>query len=130
MGAHTPTFSSLSPAEKNLIRLIQSIGCGRLRHLAVREGQPCFEAPLTAVRRVRLVKANTTQLQVVPTGAGAVDFPLKREMLDLLAQIRGIKYGMVERLEVLHGLPTAIEIAEPLALPKPTSGTSTATPGL
>ncbi len=120
MGAPDPMFSSLTPAERNLIRLIQSIDRGRLHHLTVCNGQPSFEAPLTAVRLIDLRRPKTRS-QPVTTPIETVDFALRREVMDLIFQIRAMKYGMIERLEVLHGLPTSAEVAEPLCLSATTS---------
>jgi hypothetical protein len=130
MSAPDPIFSSLTAAERNLVRLMQSIGCGRLRHLTVKDGQPTFQPPLTAVRIVNLRKVHLARSQpvtVMGTSYPTTDFSLRREVINLLTQIRAMKSGIIDRLEILHGLPTAVEIGEPLALAS-TSLPPTSTP--
>jgi hypothetical protein len=55
--------------------------------------------------------------------AGEADFPLRREVLDLISQVRGIKEGVVERLEVVDGMPKLVELAEPVAETRPKTST-------
>ncbi len=124
MGAPDTMFSSLTPAEQYLTRLMQSLGCGKLRNVPVHNGQPAFEAPMTVVRLVKLRPGEADQPSFQPP---TTDFPLRREVLRLLHEIRAVKEGIVERLEVVHGLPTMAELAEPVT-PHPRR-TSTPTPG-
>lgn len=109
-------FSSLSPACQRLVRLMQSLRHGRLRKVVVRDGEPAFDPPPTAVRVVKLDRPN----QRHPT-IEAADFPLRREVLDLLAQMRAVEDGTIERLEIVDGMPVLAEVAEPVpagALPR------------
>jgi hypothetical protein len=57
--------------------------------------------------------------------AAAADFPIRREVLDLINQIRAMKEGTIERLEILNGLPKWAEVAEPVtpAAARPTTST-------
>jgi hypothetical protein len=118
MGVPDVTFSSLSPSFQRLVRLMQSIRHGRLRNLVIRDGEPCFDPPPTAVRLVKLDRANTPH-----PAAAETDFPLRREVLDLVAHVRGVKDGTIERLEVVDGMPVLVELAEPIA-PVPVNRTT------
>jgi hypothetical protein len=114
MGVPDVTFSSLSPSFQRLVRLMQSICHGRLRNLVIRNGEPTFDPPPTAVRVLKLDRPNACH-----PGAAAEDFPVRREVLDLIAQVRGVRNGTIERLEVVNGMPQLAEVAEPVAPPEP-----------
>ena len=118
-------FSSLSPAWQQLVRLMQSLRHGRLRNVVVRDGEPTFDPPPTAVRVVKLDRPN----QKHPTIETA-DFPLRREVLDLVAHVRAMKQGTIERLEIVNGMPQLAEVAELVAPAGPpvTRPTSTREP--
>jgi hypothetical protein len=109
MGAPDVTYSSLSPSFQRLVRLMQSIRHGRLKNLVIRDGEPAFDPAPTAVRLVKLGRPNTPH-----PAAAETDFPLRREVLDLVAHVRGVKDGVIERLEVQDGIPKWAEVAEPV----------------
>jgi hypothetical protein len=117
-------FSSLSPAFQRLVRLMQLIRHGRLRNLVIHDGEPTFDPPPTAVRVLKLDRPN-----VVHRAAASTDFPVRREILDLITQIRGIKAGTIERLEIVDGMPVLVELAEPVA-PAPVHPTTSTRPSV
>ena len=113
-------FSSLAPAFQRLVRLMQSIRHGRLRNVVIRHGEPTFDPPPTAVRVLKLDRPNVAH----PAGAGE-QFPVRREVLDLITQVRAVKNGTIERLEIVDGMPSLLELAEPVApaAARPTTST-------
>lgn len=125
MGAPDPMFSSLSAAERNLVRLLQSIQTGRIRHLSIRQGQPSLEAPMTVVRVLRLRPDLTATRSPTALADPSTDFLLRAEVVEMFRQTRAVTDGMIERLEVVDGLPTLIELAEPATHP-PTSTSASA----
>jgi hypothetical protein len=124
MGSPDVTFSSLTPSFQRLVRLMQSIRHGRLRNLIILDGEPSFDPPPTAVRVLKLDRPN-----VCYPAAACEDFPLRREVLDLITQIRGVMNGTIERLEVVNGMPQLVEVAEPVAPANVLPTTSTRTSG-
>ena len=130
MAAPDPVLSTLPPAYRRLVRLMQSIGDGRLRHLHVRDGEPAFDPPPTAVRVLRLGRRNrgAPRSAPVPAAAGR-EFALRRGVPELVALLRGVDRGTVERLEVADGLPVLVELAEAVAAEGGHRTTSTPTSG-
>jgi hypothetical protein len=110
MGAPDIMFSTLPQSFQRLVRLMQSIRHGRVRDLVINNGEPVFDPPTTAVRVLKLDRANVSH-----PAAGDADFPVRREVLDLITQMRGIRHGTIERLEIMDGMPTLLELAEPVA---------------
>jgi hypothetical protein len=83
--------------------------------------------PLTKVTRTLRLRDRTNPDP--STEPHRRDFPLKLEVLSLLMQIRAMRHGTLERVEVLHGLPTVAEVSEPLPPATGPRGTSTPPPG-
>src|SRR5688572_13538448 len=120
------TFSSLPLPFQQLIRLMQSMRHGRLLHLAIRDGLPVLDPPPTFVRTLKLDRPPSANEPGVTTSP---EFPLRQEVVNLVLELRGVKEGTVERLEVMNGLPVLAELAEPLARPwRRPDTTSTRTP--
>jgi hypothetical protein len=120
MGAPDIMFSTLPQSFQRLVRLMQSIRHGRLRNLVIHNGEPAFDPPPTAVRVLKLDRPNVSH----PSFEDA-DFPVRREVLDLITQMRGIRHGTIERLEIVNGMPALVELAEPVtpAAARPTTST-------
>ncbi len=117
MGVPEVKFSSLSSSEWNLISLMRSVWCGRLSQIPVRDGQPALGPPMKVTR---LVKLRPGQEPPAPKKVFAREAALRPEVLKLLTQVRAMKHGVIERLEVCDGLPTVAELSEPLG-PRTTS---------
>jgi hypothetical protein len=100
--------SSLSPARKRLVSLLDFIHFGRLEELHVCRGEPSFDPAPRAIRTVKI--AGTVQ----PPRRPSPDFILCREINDLLALLSTLRDGIIGRIEVAHGLPLFVEVSEPL----------------
>jgi hypothetical protein len=105
-----PTLSSLSPARQRLVRLLQQTHFGRVQRLTVRNGQPVFDPPPQVVRTYKF--GPTASNEPAPS-ASAANVLLRQQVVDLLAHLDRLGDGMVERIEVAHGTPVYVEIAEP-----------------
>ena len=103
-----PTLSSLSPARRRLVDLIVAIHFGRLERLFVRNGQPVFEPAPRVVRTLKMNSRNEPGIRSVKA-----DYPLQKEVVELLEQIRRMGNGCVPRIEIAHGVPLFAEFEEP-----------------
>lgn len=91
---------SLSPARKQLVELMQSLNFGCLERLAVVDGQPTFDPPPRVVREIKFGARNGVRPE-----AALQDFVLKSQLVELFAWLDQVGVGVIERLEVQHGLP-------------------------
>jgi hypothetical protein len=101
--------SDLGPAARRLVELIQSVYFGRVERLVLRDGQPIFDP---APRVVRTLKLGGSGRNVPRPQAGSEDFPLKKEVVELLDQLELIGDGIVSKIEILHGLPMLLELEQ------------------
>lgn len=85
---------------------MRRITFGRIEGLQLCEGQPIFKPSPRVVREIRLAAGGES-----PAPAMSSDFELKcqvRELFDLFAEI---KDGVIDVLEVRHGLPFRVVLA-------------------
>ena len=73
-------LSSVSPARKKLLGLIQKINFGRIERLPVRGGEPVLDPLPAVVAEVKFAGENGPRAE-----AGLGDFILKKQHLDLFA---------------------------------------------
>jgi hypothetical protein len=103
-----PMLSELTSPEQDLIRLLQKISFGRIENIEVVDGQPCFGPTVRVVRSV-----------AVSSKPGAIarpdDFVLKRQVQDLIAEIRNSGTATIYRIDVRFGLPVRLELATELS---------------
>jgi len=102
--------ASLPPARRRLVRLMQVLNFGRIEGLAVRRGEPAFDPPPRIVREVKFNGENGPRPE-----SAKDDFLLKAEVCELLAQMEAMGDGVIERIEVKHGLPFKMTIEEDAA---------------
>jgi hypothetical protein len=101
-----PRSSRLSPACRQLIDLLSSVGHGQVQHLLIRNGEPVFTPP---PRVLRCHKIGLSSPRPAPSG----DFALKRQIVELFQQLRALGDGRVERIDVADGLPLKLLIEDP-----------------
>ncbi|MBM3983855.1 MAG: hypothetical protein FJ304_27025 [Planctomycetes bacterium] len=99
--------SSLSPARRRLLELMQSINFGRIENMEVRGGDPVFDPLPHVVREIKLGADDKPRPEVA-----LADFCLKAQVVDLWNRLDQLGTGTVELLEVKHGLPFQIVIPE------------------
>ena len=104
----TPFKSSLSPAARRLIELMQRINFGRIEGLRVRGGQPVFDPPPRVVREVKFGGENGPRAEL-----RATDFALKAQVVELVRGLADLGDGTVDVLEVKHGVPFRMMVAAP-----------------
>lgn len=97
--------SSLSEAQRQLVALLQWIHFGRVEDLHVQGGVPLFVPPPRVIRKLTMGAENS------PRREGALpDFWLKRQESEMLKAIADLGDGIVQAIEVQHGLPLSLEI--------------------
>lgn len=99
--------SSLSPARRRLLELMQSINFGRIEFMDVRDGEPVLDPLPHVVREIKLGGDNGPRPEVA-----IADFCLKAQVVDLWEKLDELGTGTVVSLEVKHGLPFQIVIPE------------------
>jgi hypothetical protein len=99
--------SSLSPARRWLLELMQSINFGRIENMEVRGGEPVFDPLPYVVREIKLGADSGPRPEVA-----LADFCLKAQVVDLWNRLDQLGTGTVEVLEVKHGLPFQIAVPE------------------
>ncbi len=105
-----PSKAALSPARRRLLELMQLINFGRIENLIVRGGEPSLVPPPRVVREVKFGGDNGPRPELATD-----DFRLKAQVVDLFRELDRLGDGTVEALEVKHGLPFRLLVAEALA---------------
>lgn len=102
--------SSLSPARRRLVELMQDLNFGRIERLEVQGGQPVFEPPPRVIREIKFGAHNG------PRHEGVLrDFVLKAQLVEFFACLDAFGDGVIERLEVQHGLPFRVIVEQSAA---------------
>jgi hypothetical protein len=103
----TRTKSTLSPARQQLLRLFQELNFGRIENLDVRQGEPVLDPSPQVIREVKFGGENGPRPE-----RHAHDFLLKGQVVELLDQLDRLQDGTIRLLEVKHGLPFRMLVAE------------------
>jgi hypothetical protein len=99
--------SDLSPARQRLVELIRFVHFGRIENLTVRAGEPVFDPPPLVIRTVKIAGHSEPRPQTA-----AEDFVLRREVSELLEHLQRLGNGIVNRIEIAHGIPLHLEVQE------------------
>lgn len=99
--------SDLSPNGSRLVELMQDINFGRIEGLVVEDGQPKFGPRLRVVREVKFGGENGPRPEL-----GANDFLLKQQVIDLFPFFAELQNGVIECLEIKHGLPFRMAVED------------------
>lgn len=99
------TVSTLSPARRRLLALLQDTNFGRVEGLVVRGGEPVLAPPPRVVREHKFGGENGPRPE-----AGLPDFGLKAQHRDLLRLLDELGDGTIAVLSVKHGLPFHAEL--------------------
>ena len=102
--------TALTPARARLVELMQGLNFGCILDLAVRDGEPVLDPPPRVVREVKFGGENGPRPE-----AAKVDFALKAQVQDLFAQLEAMGDGVVQCIEVKHGLPFKMTVEEDAA---------------
>jgi hypothetical protein len=90
-----------------LIELMQQINFGRIEGLLVRNGEPTFDPPPIVIREVKFGGENGPRPE-----CGVDNFALKAQVVELIQQLDDLGDGTVETIEVKHGLPFRMLLAD------------------
>lgn len=97
---HMLTFQQQSQARQELIRLMQRINYGEIRHLAIRNGEPILNPSPVIVRNIKFGVENSARVQ-----ATTEDFILKNQVVQFLDELDAVSDGEMEVVEIKAGLP-------------------------
>jgi len=101
------TKAALSTNRQRLLKVMQVINFGRIEHLSVAGGEPAFHPPPKVTRELKFGAENGARPEL-----SLGDFVLKAEVRELFDAIARIGDGVIERIEVRHGLPFRMIVAE------------------
>ncbi len=104
-----PVFSKqhLSSNRARLLEMMQALNFGRIEHLCIAGGEPAFHPPPKVSRELKFGGENGARPEL-----SLGDFVLKAEVRELFDAITEIRDGVIERIEVRHGLPFRMVVAE------------------
>ena len=100
------TNQSLSVDSKHLIEFMQRIQFGRIESLHISGGQPVLDPLPRIVREIKF--GSETSLGVQADRSNSVP---KRQVHELLDLMREIENGVIDVLEIRHGLPFRVVLA-------------------
>jgi hypothetical protein len=98
--------TSLGVAQKRLLTLMRSICFGRIEGLQIRCGQPVLDPPPRIIREIKL---GSTDNQ-----SNKSDYQEMRQVRELIALFQQIGDGVVDCIEIRHGLPFRVVITDRL----------------
>ncbi len=102
--------SDLSRGKARLVEVMQDINFGRLERLQIRDGEPVLDSESEIVREIKFGGENGPRRE-----REVDDFLLKSQVIELLAFISQLRVGVIEVLEIKHGLPFRILVREAAA---------------
>jgi len=101
------TKSALSGPRQVLLKIMQGINFGRIEQLNIRRGEPVLTPPPRLVREVKFAAENGPRAELAKT-----DFALKSQAVEFFRSLDDIGDGCIEVLEIKHGLPFRMDVAE------------------
>lgn len=105
-----PRKTALSPAQADLVTMMQKLDFGIIEGFVVRNGQPVLKPRPRIVRDVKFGAGNGNRRE-----AGLTDFALKSSVQDLMDTLASLGNANVRRLEIKHGLPFRMQVEEATA---------------
>ncbi len=102
-----PTKASLSPARRRLMELFQRVNFGRLECLKVSNRDPILDPGPVVFREHKFAGENGPRPELA-----ANDFLLKQQVVELFAFFDQLQDGVIDVLEIKHGLPFRMIVTE------------------
>lgn len=97
----------LSAARSDLLELMQHINFGRIEGLAIRQGEPVLDPHPVVIREHKFGGENGPRPEL------ATDkFLLKQRVVELFAYLDEFQNGVIDVLEIKHGLPFRMIVTE------------------
>lgn len=112
MTAKLQRFAELSPARQKLVRMCQTVNYGEIKGVVVRGGNPIYDPAPVVVVDAKLYRDDGPRPELA-----LADFELRDDVRRLMARLDAAKNGMIQRIEVLAGLPRRVVLESPLAGP-------------
>ena len=100
----------LSPCEASLLELMQSINFGRIEGLVIVDGKPSSSPRPRIIRQIKLAGENGPRPEL-----DTADFLLKQQVVELFAFFDELQDGVIDVLEIKHGLPFRMTVTEEAA---------------
>lgn len=100
-------LSSLPPDRRDLLHEMQRMNFGRFEGLVVRDGQPVLDPPPRVIREHKFGGENGPRPEL-----GTADFLLKQQVVELFAFFDERRDGVIDVLEIKHGLPFRMIVTE------------------
>jgi hypothetical protein len=97
----------LSAGRARLLELMQSINFGRIENLLVNSCEPVFDPRPVIIREIKFAGENGPRAELT-----AADFLLKQHVVELFAFFDGLQNGVIDVLEIKHGLPFRMIVTE------------------
>lgn len=104
-----PTKLRLSEPRRRLVEKLQEINFGRIEGLVIHDAEPVLDPMPRIVREIKFRADNGHRPE-----AAKEDFLLKDQVLELFAHITALGDGVIQVLEVQHGLPFRMTVEEAL----------------
>ena len=99
--------SGTSPARQQLLRLFQQLNFGRIERLRIQDGEPVLSPAPKRIREFKPGSDNEPRPE-----ANSPDHLLKRQITDLFGYFDHVQSGIIDVIEIKHGLPFKLEHAE------------------
>jgi len=96
---------SLTPSQKRLVEVMQKINFGRIEALAIQNGEPVFNPPPRIFREIKFGSENGPRPESTKE-----NFSLKKEVVELFEQLKGLDNGSIERINIKAGIPFGMSI--------------------
>lgn len=104
------TKAALSVPRSQLLELLQRINFGSIERMPVQSGQPVLDPPPAIVYEVKFGAENGSRIELEKD-----DFALKSQMIEFFRYLDELGDGVIELLEIKHGLPFRMFIREAAA---------------
>jgi len=98
----------LSPSRASLIELMQEVNFGRIENLLIRDCDPVLNPKPRVVREHKFGGENGPRPE-----RDHNDFKLKGQIIELFEFFDELGNGIIEAIEVKHGLPFRVIFADP-----------------
>ncbi len=99
--------SSLPDSHRHLVELMQRVNFGRIEQLVIADGEPVFDPPPRIIREIKFSAENGPRPEVA-----IEDFALKAQVLELFGSFDQLRDGVIEILEIKHGLPFRMAVED------------------
>jgi len=106
-GREAVTKAKLSEPRRKLVGVMQRLNFGRIEGLLVRHGEPVFDPAPRIVQDIKIGGENGPRPEMACN-----DFALKSQVAELFEHLARLNDGVIEALEVKHGLPFRLVIEQ------------------